>query len=300
MDFPRTPLVPFALCALAIAGCQQYRREALDFDSIDRAWSARNLDDEPLTTYANRLAQTGGAPAPAYDPSDGLSLREGEAVALFFNPQLRLTRVRANVARVGAKDAGRWEDPVLGVDAERILAGVANPWVLAGSLSITLPVSGRLALAQDHAEAEAGVERIRVLVEEQASLAELRDAWLRWSAVLERVELTQALLAELRDLEEAAQTLRRAGELDPTDVRLFEIERVSQQSRLQSLESEARDLELRLRAHLGLMPDAPLRLVPELHVAASPPAATAPSTTAAGLNARLRLAEAQYEAAERS
>ena len=299
MRIPITALLIPALSA-TLAGCQRYRAEPLDYAAAARAWSARSPAADELTAYARRHAGSGGAEGALYDPADGLSLAEAEVVALFFNPQLRLARLRADVTRVGAAEAGRWEDPALGVDAERILASVAKPWVIAGSLSLTLPVSGRLTLEKDRAAADAAVEKLRVLVEERSALADLRDEWLQWSAARERVELTNSLLRELQQLAAAADTLRRAGELASTDARLFQIEHAANQSRLQSLEADIRDRELGLRARLGLTPDAPVMLVPDLRVTPAPSDGEADRVASSETNARLRLAAAEYEAAERA
>ena len=51
----------------------------------------------------------------AYDPSDGLELEEAELVALVFNPDLRIERLRVERAAAVAGHAGRWNDPQLGI-----------------------------------------------------------------------------------------------------------------------------------------------------------------------------------------
>ena len=292
------------MCLVAVAhgatGCQSYRPSPLDLERYGDAWAARDAASAEVAAHANRLLASPADPDAGYDPSDGFSLREAEAVALFFNPHLRAARLRARVAGVGAAEAGRWEDPSLAVDAERILASVAEPWVLAGALAVTLPVSGRLSAEKHRAAAEADVERLRVLVEERAALAELRDEWLQWSAVLQRIDLTAALLEELGAMEAAAERLRQAGELDPAEARLFRVERVTQQSRLQAFEAEARDRALGIRSRMGLTAQAPVELVPQ--VAAGDPTAAVPGDGLAVPpdHPRLRLARARYEVAERA
>ena len=300
MKLPRLRiLVLIVTAAWGSGGCQSYRRSPLDLAAHGRAWHARDAAGAGVTAYASRLlAQSPGATT--YDPADGLTLREAEPVALFFNPRLRAARLRATVAAAGAAEAGRWEDPVLGVDAERILTSVAEPWVLAGTLAVTLPLSGRLAAGKQRATAEADVERLRVLTEEQDALAELRDEWLRWSASLQRVELTAEFLKELEALAGAADRLRRAGELDPAAGRLFEIERVTQQSRLQVLEAEALDKELAIRARMGLAPRAPVNLIPQVQLPEADGAGGADGDPIPAGHPRLRLARARYELAERT
>src|SRR5688572_284171 len=97
-------------CPFVLVACQRYSPAPLDLAGHHAAVAARDPSATDVIAYARRL----GAPpegAAKYDPSDGLSLAEGEVVALFFNPQLRLARLKADVPRVGAAEAGRWEDP---------------------------------------------------------------------------------------------------------------------------------------------------------------------------------------------
>ena len=82
---------------LVVAGCQHYERRPLDLQHHVAAFSERNLEAEPVLEYARRLATDSGEQPEAFDPKDGLSFREAEAVALHFNPTLRLARVQADV-----------------------------------------------------------------------------------------------------------------------------------------------------------------------------------------------------------
>jgi outer membrane protein, heavy metal efflux system len=138
MNLLRYLILP--LCLLLATGCQQYAAAPIDLTAHSRRVGSRDIITAKVTGYAEQMfARRSGAMT--YDPSHGLSLAEAEVVALFFNPQLRLARLRANVARVGAAEAGRWQDPELAVDGERIIESAQNPWVLFGSLSLTLPLS---------------------------------------------------------------------------------------------------------------------------------------------------------------
>src|SRR5688500_11327643 len=133
-------LPTLCLLAAALAGCQQYRPSPLDLGGHPSRLSARDAAAPEVAEYAAGLAALGDAAPEPFDAGDGLSLREAEVVALFFNPKLRLARLKAKVPLVGAKEAGRWEDPELGIDGERILESVEHPWVLAGTLSFTIQI----------------------------------------------------------------------------------------------------------------------------------------------------------------
>ena len=284
------------LCAFSLTGCQPYRREPLDLRSHQAFVAARDVSSAEVVTYARQL----GRASPArYDPADGLSLEEGEVVALFFNPALRTARLRARMPAVGAAEAGRWEDPELRVDAERIIESVEHPWVVGGMLGLTLPLSGRLGAEKDKAHAEADVEALRVVVAEQRQVADLRASWLKWSATSEHAALLRSLLTELDAIIESAEKLRAAGELDTLDARLFRIERLTQAGKLLSLEADARGEELDLKSKLGLAPAADVKLVPSLHFATQSEPAGVPGSLAEQ-HPRVLLARAEYEVAERT
>ena len=296
------PLLLLA-CPMLLSGllsaCQRYTPAPLDLAAHRAAVEARDPGDAAVVDYARRLAAPDDVAA-AYDPADGLSLEEAEVVALFFNPQLRLARLKAAVPRVGAADAGRWEDPELGIDGERIVESVEHPWVLGGTLSFTIPLSGRLGVEKEKARAEATAEELRALAEERRVLAELRAEWAEWSAAGERAALTRRVLDQLEGVAEQAQRLREAGELGPVDARLFQIERAKQAARLQGYEADGRAAELRVKARLGLVPMAGVKLLPSLAVR---PAEFPPDDQLTHLLAghpRVRVARAEHEVAERA
>jgi outer membrane protein TolC len=286
------------LCPLALTACQEYRPSPLDLAAYDADLAARNPFAPDVLAYAKQLAGPSTQPS-AFEPSDGLSLREAEVVALFFNPDVRIARLKANVPHVGAAEAGRWEDPELGIDGERIIDGVDDPWVLGGMLHLTIPISGRLGIERDKALSEASAGELRALAEERRVLAELRAAWAEWSAASERAALTRQLVAELDPVVERAERLRAAGELDPVDARLLRIERVSQAGKLQGYEADARAAELELKARLGLLSTADVKLLPAIPASSvSMPVEDTPAVVAE--HPRVRLARAEYEVAERT
>lgn len=294
------PHILLILWPIGIAGCQRYTPRPLDLAAHDVAVHQRDPASSDVRDYARQLSASMPATPAAYEPADGLSLEEAEVVALIFNPHLRTARAKARVPVVGAAQAGRWEDPVFQLDAERIIESVERPWVLGGMVNLTIPLSGRLAAERDKLLAEADVERLRVLVEEQRHLAELRAAWLEWSVTAEQVALTRALLAELDGFVESAEKLRAAGELDPLDARLFRIERLTRAGRLQVLEAQARAAEIDLRARLGLSPDAGVKLVPSLAMTLRRAATTREAASLVQRHPRTLAAKAEYEVAERA
>ena len=283
-----------------VGACQSYRPAPLDLSAHWEAMESRDLSAPQVAEYAQRLSHSSTTAPVAYDPSDGLSLTEAEAVALFFNPQLRVVRLRASVAQVGAAEAGRWKDPALGIDAERIVESVDEPWVLGATLNFTIPLSGRLADERGLARAQGTIEELRALATERTTLAELRAQWVEWSAALERAAVTRQFIEELGRIAERGERLRQAGELDPVDARLLQIERAKQTARLRQHAADAQGGELRVKALLGLVPAARVKLLPSLSVPEPefPPDEQLPAVIAD--TPRLRVARAEYDFAERT
>ena len=281
-----------------IPACQRYAPSPLDVAAHHAQVERRDPRGDAVVQYASRLAESRQV-AVSYDPQDGLTLEEATVVALFFNPELRLARLRAEVPRVGAAEAGRWEDPELGIDAERIIESIDNPWVLGGTLSFTIPLSGRLEVEREKARTEATAAELRALTEERRVLSELRLDWATWSVLTERVGLTRRVLADLDAAVGNAERLRRAGELGPLDARLLQIERVNQAAKLRGYEAAAREAELGLKARLGLIATADIRLLPAIPM---PPLRSLSDDTPVMLaeHPRMQLARAEYEVAEQT
>lgn len=298
----RIRLLTCAIPALAAAlpgGCRSYEPRPLDTAATREAWRARTPADEPVRQLAARLAA--GAPAPApFDPSDGLSLAEAEAVALVFNPGLRVARREAGVTAASAAHAGRWEDPVAGIDLERILSGVSDPWVIAGAVGLTLPISGRLAVEKDLAGAEHTAALRRLAAMEWATRAALRELWIEWSAQAERARAAEALAGRLGAVAGLAQRQEEAGVLSRIDARVFGVERAGSEADLIAARARQRELELQVRALLGLAPGAPVALIQTLAFEGrAAPGAEAGRAMEAG-NAELAAARGEYDAAEQA
>lgn len=274
-------------CALLLAGCQSYRAEPFDAETFGRAWRARS---EGIAT-ARPLP-----PAAANDLTNGLTLPEAEAVALLYNPALRVARLTSGVAQARAAHAGRWADPVLAVDAERIVSGAADPWVVGGVVNLTLPLTGRLEAEKRRAAAEHTAELVRVAGQEWATRQRLKMTWAEWSTQAQRLALLDALIGRLDSLNRVVERLATAGALTRIEARLFRIERATRQAERIASAARLTELRLDLLATLGLMPDAPVTFVPAMPIEPVP-------VEAAALVARnfdIRTAAAEYETAERA
>ena len=283
-----------------ITGCQSYQRLPLQLDDYSRRWAERPLDVESIQSYAASLSDSGEPRAP-FDSSDGLSLFEAEAVALHFNPRLRLARAAAEVPLASAKEAGWWPDPHFEVTVLRFvdrgekarfkLDGpsidgintgglettppgfrrvgsdfIDDPWIVGAGLSITIPISGRLAVEKDLRWSQYSAAWRRILVSEWELVTELRAAWLKWSSSTERLKITRDYVERLEAIAGMTEQLVAAGEMKPTEGRLLKIELARRRTETLSFEHEEQQNRLTLLSLMGLAPSSPVTLQPKLSI----------------------------------
>jgi outer membrane protein TolC len=278
-----------------VTGCQTYQPAPLDPAATALAWRARSADVASL----RRIEPGQPATTPAGDRGAlTVTLAEAERLLLLLNPDLRVARLEAGVARASANEAGRWDDPRLALDVERILTGAASgsaAWVIGGTLNFTIPLSGRADVERRLAAAELGAAQVRVLLKEREAVADLRRVWADWSAAAGRNDVLAGAVADLTTIDASVTRLREAGELDPTEARLFTIDLVRRKTQLLASRRETRRAEADLRQRLGLTPDAPVRLVPIPADRSEAPASPAP----AELHPAVLASRAAYASTER-
>ena len=258
--------VPFALGVSALlffAGCQTYQPEALSRPVHMQEWEAREPSGESVQKFAKRLGETTSYKR-AFDASDGLSLGEGETVALVFNPDLRVARLRAGVAEATAEYAGLWDDPSLSIDVLNVTSNVPDPWIIGSALSFTIPISGRLRVEKARAEAAKYAELERVAEAEWKVLRDVAEEWFSWSAQRHQLQQTEAILKELDSVVGSTSRLAREGELPKTEAALFTIERASRQAERDRLRGAVEESEQQLRSLMGLSPKASFQMVSTL------------------------------------
>jgi cobalt-zinc-cadmium efflux system outer membrane protein len=243
-----------------LAGCQAYQPQPLDLPVHADNWRARSPSSEEVRTFAKRLSGPASA-STRFNPTNGVSLGEGEMIALVYNPDLRIARLRAGVARATATHAGLWDDPELSIDVLHITESVPDSWVVGSAISFTLPVSGRLQAEKARAEAALHAELDRVAEAEWKVRRDLRDTWLSWSAQRLRREQTERIIGALDSIVESTSKLVEQGELLKTEAALFAIERESRRAELGRLKGDVAEEEQQVRGLMGLSPSAPAILV---------------------------------------
>jgi outer membrane protein, heavy metal efflux system len=302
-ESPAALAMLLAALTVATGGCQSYERNPLDLETTRAAWLTRSPADPSVREFAAALDRAeSGTGLADFNPVDGLTLAEAEAVALVFNPDLRQARLEANVTRATAAHAGLWQDPVLGVDLERIVSGAggANPWVAGSTIGITIPISGRLEAEKARAGADLAAELDRVAAKEWATRSALRELWVEWSAARVRAKVAEELIARLRDIAALADRQEKAGSMTRVDARLFRVELAGREADLIATTARVKELELQLRAMLGLAPEAPLTLVPTVTFAARTTDMAELRLLLDSSNPELAAVRAEYEVSEQS
>ncbi len=292
-------VVPAAVAILA--GCQSYDASPLALGDHRASVRTRLVDPgsiESVEAFVSRL----GAPSPAvarFDATDGLTLAEAEVVALFYNSDLRLARLDAGVSLAAFETAGLWEDPVFGFDGADILSA-ASPFEFGLNLAFTIPISGRLRVAEDRASAAYDASIARIVDAEWETRIRVRRAWVAWSAARLRLRVLDETVDRLDAVLAATDALIDAGELSRVDGRLIGLER-SERSAARSLAlMEVERARLALLRLLGLSPETSVVLVPSDSVVGGDVSVPDRAGRLIERNTSLAVRRAEYRVAEES
>ncbi len=250
-----------ALTCLVLPGCRTYTPVPLALDEALEAFHAR------ASTWAGVeewLEAPAGSKPLQFEPEDGLALEEGLLVALAFHARNRLARLDWQRASAGSDWAGRFYDPVLDAELLRVTENAPERWAWALGLGLRIPVGGRRSAEKAVARARLTEARSELLVTAWSVERDVRSAWLDWSLALAQKSVTEAFIDQLEPLQERAEKLAQGGELNPATAALFRLERSRQLGLLAGLAGRTRAAELRVKASIGLAPDAPVELRPEL------------------------------------
>lgn len=297
----RSQLILFFLSAplllLLLGSCASYRAQPVDPELAYATWAAIDADS---ATVAIQNAITKARPGDSvsgerpFDLTDGIDLREAEITALFFNPAIRTTRLAAGVAAARARHAGLWQDPELGVDGDYILDEVDEPLVLGATLAITIPLSGRRAVAEQLQRAELDHQLAQVIGAEWALVSAVRAAWMDLAAAQARVAVLADAVERRQQLVDLGPSYRAAGAATVVDERNLLIQLRRATDTLQQARHESHHLHAQVVALMGLHPRHRWRL--EASLPTVPPRPPMPNLLE---HPRLRSVLAAYQVAER-
>lgn len=245
--------------AILTSGCQSYEAAPLDLASHGDAVSHRLIDVEPLSDFAQRLAAMGASVPEHLDLADGLSPAEGEVLALFYNPELRIARAQAGVALATYETAGLWEDPEFGFDGAELLSP-EGPFEFGLTLSLTIPLSGTPGIEKEVAASAYSTELLRIVDAEWTMRSRVRLAWAGWTSDLEYLRLLRDSIVQAERIVSITDRLESAGELTRSDARLVRAELVQLRSELIGATLSESRSRIELLGLLGLSPDAHVEL----------------------------------------
>ncbi|MBC8522484.1 TolC family protein [PVC group bacterium] len=287
--------VSFFAFAFLVVGCQSYEPKPLDIGSFRHSLETRLIDVEPVVAFANRIAQNKGAPA-EFDISDGISPAEGEVIALFYNPDLRIARLKASVALADLETAGLWEDPVFGFDGAEITSPSA-PFEFGIIGNLTIPISGRLKVEISRAGSAYELQLREIVNSEWNTRSKLRSKWASWTVASLQVELVNQVINQLEQINEIANTIYEAGEINRVERRLLQVELASNKVLATEIELQLIQEETELLTLMGLPPESSGLLLPQFPEV---PSSTVEDETVRLIDANTELAIqfAKYQTAE--
>ena len=184
------------LAVLLLPGCQSYKPAPLDIAGFETSFDSRLINSEPVSDFTRRLHDAGENVPAHFDPADGITYAEGEVLALFYNPDLRIARLEAGVSLATRENAGLWDDPVFGFDGAEIISP-SSPFEYGLMFNLTIPISGRLEVEKERANAAYEAQLRAVADAEWRTRAKLRRQWSIWTAAVEQSDLLAKTIEQL-------------------------------------------------------------------------------------------------------
>ncbi|MEE2820068.1 MAG: TolC family protein [Planctomycetota bacterium] len=269
VNFKKLKCVCISLPAIIVVGCQSYKPSPLSIDDYRKSYETRAVELDSLKDFARSLQSTHDDIPDTFDVSDGISPEEGEVIALFYNPVLRLARLEAGVELAAFEQAGMWKDPIFGFDGIDITSPSA-PFGYSITSSWTIPLSGRMKTEKVHANATYQESLMRIINDEWNARSSVRNAWASWVTAEEEVELTNETIDKLEQIDSIAKSVHNAGEINRVQYRLIDIEVKSKRVELARLSLVAVNRKHALLTLLGLPPStsellqqrSPIAMVP--------------------------------------
>ena len=242
------------MCAM-LAGCATYQPLTLPTD-------AALIRDAGRISIDTTQMPDAGLAAHRFDPSDGLDITEVAMLAVANNPELKLLRADAGVARAQAFSAGLLPDPQLALARETIMGSPAGATV-AFTAGLAVDIAALLARSATHAAADAESRKtdLDLLWQEWQTVAKARLLFVKLDALERSLQVLQAQHDKLAHRVADAQAAVDRGLVssDAATPQLAALQDAGKQiADLQRQRNQARhDLD----TLLGMAPDVALVLV---------------------------------------
>ncbi|MAG58951.1 MAG: hypothetical protein CMJ83_21905 [Planctomycetes bacterium] len=291
----KTNLLATAL-VLACASCTHYEPEPLDPVAEHGALATRGATRERPETVSSLPADLFPIAAEV-DIDDGVTLAEANALALFYSP--RLVAARGDLKLKGAEllRAGLLPNPELFLGPR--LATEGGGLIFPASLSIEIPLDGRLDAEKGRAAAELEAARLLLLDREAEVLVSVRQRLVRIAGLRSRREILEALARASEQALTRTQELVRIREADQVALGLASLHRDEAGRDLRDTETALARSHVELLTFIGLLPDSRVRVEAneDLLTPVAVPETGDPSRMLE--HTRLRALEASYKARER-
>ena len=189
-----------------------------------------------------------------------LTLDQALAEVRAHHPQIRAAAALAAAGHERIVQAGAWEDPVAGLDLQR-MNGNSRPFSYDAAefqLSQKIPLSGNRERRRALARAEANVAAASVQTQDFMLVAAARDAFFLLWRNREQLALTRETARLLDRAVELVRSRLATGAADTGALLAAETERVRLQERVLQLERDAADAAALLNTLRHLPPQSPV------------------------------------------
>jgi len=172
------------------------------------------------------------------------------------NPSLRAAQYRLDAALKRPSQAGTLPDPKLSITN----LGVGHPFSRLGQsdfayqgfgVSQEIPFPGKLALAEEEARKEAGIERGMYRAARLDAVGQLKAVYYDWFGTAKTIEITRKNRTLLESFEEIARARYSVGKGLQQDILKAQVEESALAQRLEILEQRKATAENRIRSLLN-------------------------------------------------
>ena len=235
-----------SICSLLLTqGCQTISPDAFSPEQSIQAWQETDWVSGALNLSTAKSA---------LNLEDGISIKEAETLALFFNPTLKRVRLELGLSQTSLTHAKLWADPELGIDGEQVLSSVQHPFNFDGGVELTLPLSGLPRYEQGLAKAELDLATTNVLSAEWALRVQIRKVWLQCDIIQHKMNRLKSVNEELQQLIDLTPAFKAAGKINVVEERGFPLQQMAIEDQLQQLEMELKQQLQTLWGMVGLPP----------------------------------------------
>lgn len=264
--------IPGLAAAVAIAACSSvaYSPRPLDTEATAAAFLSRSADVEGLRQFAAANGYAGQE-----WPPQQWGLKELALAALYFNPDIRTARARADVAHAELGSAAQtqsWSGRLKPEYHSRKFPEDKGPWTLGLELEIPLVAQGKRAARAERSAFLADAADLDVANAAWLVRARVRDRYLEIQASRDALASLDAQLVARKDMLGLANRRVDAGMLSARDLG---VERIAY-SQLELLRSQelarAQRAQGELAAALGLPLEVVERMNPRFDADATPQA----------------------------